>query len=205
MGILLPDMGNEGDDPGAYGSRLVLFTGSARELTLVKQPNENTMKTYSFLPIICLIGGSMFATSCMQPGDATEKTNDQMQENKTEMNDAKMESSEAWRDERTEAVKELRDLRETLADRQMSEQKKLNDGIKDASKKAECQAMVTELGTNIARIDASLAKMEASTGTDWSNMKMEARKTADDTKTWWDRQKEMIDKKTDADKDHDGH
>lgn len=162
------------------------------------------MKTNSFLPLTCLIGGLLF-TGCMNGGDATEKTTDQMRENKKEMNEAKTESAEEWLEERAEAVKELRYLRTTLEEQQIREQKRLTDGIKDAKKKAESQAMVTELGANITRIDASLAKMEASTDTDWNNVKAEARKTADDTKTWWDRQKEMIDKKTDADNDNDGH
>jgi len=161
------------------------------------------MKTYAFLSVL-LLGGHMF-TACADPGDATEKTNDQLKENRTEINDAKTENAEQWRDERTEAIKELRELRATLENRQMREQERLNEGIKDAEKKAECQAIIAELGTNIARIDASLAKMETSTATDWTNVKSEARQTADDTKTWWERQKEMVDQKTDADKDKDGH
>lgn len=163
------------------------------------------MKTNSFLPLSCLLGGLMFTTSCMDSGDASEKTTDQMQENKNEMNEAKTESSEEWREERTEAVAELRELRATLESQQVREQERLDKGIKDAGKKAECQAMIAELNTNIARVDASLMKMDASTGTDWSNVKAETRMATDETKTWWGRQKEMVDKKTDADKDNDGH
>lgn len=163
------------------------------------------MKTGSILPVTCLLGGLLFTSCGTNPGNATEKTNEQMQENRSEINEAKTENAEEWREERVEAIKELRDLRATLENRQMREQERLNEGIKNAEKKAECQAVITELGTNIARIDASLTKMEASTGTDWSNVKAEGRQTADETKTWWDRQKEMVDKKTDADKDNDGH
>ena len=175
----------------------------ARRLRSILKPTPPIMKTYLILP--ALLGGLLFTACGTEQGDATEKTTDQMQENKQEMNEASAEGSEAWRDERTEAVNELRDLRGKLEERQIREQERLDDGIKDASKKAECQAVIAELGANIGRIDATLAKMEGSTSTDWSNVKTEARQTADETKTWWDRQKEMVDQKTDADKDNDGH
>jgi len=162
------------------------------------------MKTSSLKTAAVLFGVLLF-TACADSGDATDKTTDQMQENQNELNEAKKENAEEWREERAEAVKELRDLRATLENRQIREQEHLNDGIKDASKKAECEAMIAELGRNITRIDASLMKMDASTGTDWSSVKVEGRQTADDTKTWWDRQKEMVDAKTDADRDNDGH
>ena len=120
------------------------------------------MKAHPFHYAAVLFGALLF-TACADSGDATDKTNDQMRENRTEMNDARTESSEEWRNERDEAVNELRDLRSTLENRQMREQKRLDDGIKDATKKAECQAMIAELGVNMARIDASLLRMEAST------------------------------------------
>jgi len=162
------------------------------------------MKTHSF-PYATILFGALFFTACADSGDATDKTNDQMRENRNELNEARTENAEEWREERDEAVKELRDLRSTLQDRQMREQRRLDDGIKDASKKAECQAMIAELGANIVRIDAALLKMDASTGTDWSTVKAEGRRTADETKSWWDRQKELVDEKTDADRDNDGH
>jgi hypothetical protein len=170
-------------------------------------PLPQTLKPYTmkYLILPALVGGLLLTSCGTQPGDATEKTNEQLQENKKEMTDARAEGTEEWREERTEAVKELRDLRATLEERQLREQKRLNDGIKDEEKRAETQAVVTELGTNIARIDATLAKMDASTGADWSRVRSEARQTADETKSWWDRQKELIDRKTDADNDRDGH
>ena len=167
--------------------------------------NQNQMKTPILLTTTLFAGGLLFTSCASEPGDATEKTTDQMQENSKELNEAQADNSTEWLEERTEATKELRDLRTTLEERQIREQERLNEGIKDAKKKAETEAVIAELSANIARIDASLGKMEASTNTDWSNVKSEARQTADETKTWWDRQKEAVDKKTDADKDNDGH
>ena len=153
----------------------------------------------------CLFGVLLTSSCSSDSGDATEKTTDQLQENRNEMNEAKADNREEWREERAEAMKELRDLRSTLEERRIREQKRMDEGIKDATKKSECASVIAELGTNIARIDASLAKMDISTATDWSNVKAEARQTADETKSWWSRQMELIDKKTDADSDNDGH
>lgn len=163
------------------------------------------MRTNILLSAACLFGVLLSASCGSDKGDATEKTTDQLQENRNEMKEARADNREEWREERAEAVKELRDLRSTLEDRRIREQKRMDDGIKDTKKKAECAALITELGTNIARIDASLAKLEISTATDWSTVKAEARQTGDETKSWWSRQMELIDKKTDADNDNDGH
>lgn len=164
------------------------------------------MKSHSLLLSAACLFGMLLSTSCSSDkGDATKKTTDLLQENRKEMNASKADSREAWREERAEAMKELRDLRSTLEDRRVREQKRMDDGITDARKKAASASTIAELGTNIARIDASLTKLEVSTATDWSNAKAEARRTTDDTKSWWGRQMEAIDKKTDADNDNDGH
>lgn len=161
------------------------------------------MRTESIFTSACLIGGLLFAACGAEPGKATEETTEQMQENSKEM--SKADDAEEWREERAEAAKELRDLRENLVDKQTREQKRLADGIKDATKKSECEARITELKANIGRVDAALAKVDGSTDTDWSNTKAEARKTVDDTQNWIQREGEKIDWKTDADADNDGH
>jgi hypothetical protein len=158
------------------------------------------MKTHLFTYSAILLGGFML-TACTEDRDPTAKTTEVIQENRQEMSKARSEGGEEWREERTEAIKELRDLRATLVTRQEREQKQLNDGIKDTNKKTASQAMVTELGVNIARIDASLMKLESSTGTDWNNVKGDARKAADETRTWWDRQTDKLDDNTDKNKD----
>lgn len=163
------------------------------------------MKTPLLLSAACLFGVLLAASCSSDNGDATEKTTDQLQENRNEMNEARAENREEWREERTEAMKELRELRATLEARQIREQERMKEGIKDADRKTECQALIAELDANIARIDASLLKMEVSSATDWHNVKAEARRTADDANSWWSRQRELIDKKTDADHDNDGH
>ena len=43
---------------------------------------------------------------------------------------------------------------------------------------------IAEIGSNIARIDASLIHMQTSSATDWQGAKERARETADTTKSW---------------------
>ena len=148
---------------------------------------------------------SLFIACGADPGAATEKTDDQLKENREELAEAKNDGSQEWMKERDEAVKELRDLREDLVNKKTMLEKRLADGIKDASKKADTQAAITELGNQIARVDASLIRLETSTTTDWQDVKRAARGTVDSTQSWVKRQAEKIDWDTKADNDNDGH
>ena len=102
------------------------------------------MKTLPLTLTACLLSGMLFI-ACNDAGDATEKTTDQLQENRKEMADANNESNTEWRNERDEAARELRALREDLVREQEKERKRLADGIKDAKKRAECEARIAEL------------------------------------------------------------
>ena len=166
--------------------------------------HHNEMKGLPLTITAYLLSGMLF-TACNDAGDATEETTDQLQENRKEMSDAKDESNKEWRAERDEAARELRALREDLVREQAKERERLADGIKDAGKRAECEARIAELTTNIERIDGSLAKVDSSNDLNWQEVKAESRKAADDTKNWFQRQAELIDKKTNADADNDGH
>jgi chromosome segregation ATPase len=145
----------------------------------------------------------MLAACGSEAGKETERTTEQMQENKKEM--AEADTKKEWLNERDEARKELADLRESMSVRLERERTRLADGIKDAGKKKECETHIAELEKNIARIDASSTRVGKATQETWEDIKRESRQAADETKSWWARQKEWIDKQTDADKDHDGH
>ncbi|HEY0978181.1 MAG TPA: hypothetical protein VGE21_11990 [Flavobacteriales bacterium] len=146
----------------------------------------------------------LMLTACgRQPGQETERVQDQVNENAKEM--AKADDQQEWLEERAEATREMTALRERLDQRLIREQKRLADGIKDKERRAECEAHIKELQANIARIDASMGTMGGSTATDWQHIKGESRTMMDSTTNWFDRQVEKIDKRTDADKDNDGH
>jgi hypothetical protein len=160
------------------------------------------MKTRPFVTT-ALISGALLFTACgRDPGKETERVNEQVQENAEEM--AKADDSQEWMKERDEAARELGDLRKSMNDRLEREQKRLADGIKNAERRAEAENHVKELQANIARIDASLTRMNAATSTDWPTMRDEMRTMSDSTSNWFKRQAEKIDRNTDADADKDG-
>lgn len=162
---------------------------------------KNTpMKTHTMFAAACAL--ALFA-ACGQAGKSTEQTSEQMNENREEL--AKADDAREWMKERDEAAKELNDLRDRLVEKQAREQQRLADGIKEADKKAECEARIAEIGNNIARIDASLIHMQTSNEVDWQGAKQRARGTADTTRSWMQREFEKIDRKTETDLDKDGH
>lgn len=161
------------------------------------------MRTINHHLATLLISSGLLAACGTEAGKETERTNDQMQENRKEMNEADTKSE--WLEERDEARAELMDLRSNMSDRLERERKRLADGIKDSKKRAEAEQHVRELEQNIARIDASTTGLSGATNETWEQVKRDAREVADTTKSWWGRQKEWIDKQTNADNDHDGH
>lgn len=161
------------------------------------------MKNITHQLATVLLSSGLLAACGTEAGTETERRQEQMQENRTEMNQA--DTKREWLKERDEAMNELADLRETMADRLERERKRLADGIKNAEKRVECERHIAELEQNIARIDASKTGLGTATVDNWDNMKRDMRKATDETKSWWDRQKDWVDQQTDADKDQDGH
>ena len=157
------------------------------------------------LTLTAFLLSGVLVTACNDAGDATEQTTDQLQENRKEMSDASDESNKEWRAERDEASRELRALREDLVREQEKERARLAEGIKDAGKRAEWETRIAELTVNIERIDAAQRNVDGSNDRNWQEVKAGSRKAADDTKNWFQRQAELIDKKTNADADNDGH
>ena len=168
------------------------------------EQTKTHMKAHFIFPIVCALG-ALFTSCASEPGKADERTTEQLQENQKELAKAAQQSAEEWREESAEAARELRELREDLVKKQAREEKRLADGIKDATKKAECEARIAELRSSITRVDAALARVEGSNDSNWADVKRESRKVVDDTKSWIEREAEKVDWKTDADADDDGH
>lgn len=170
---------------------------------IVSVPTKQIMRTsYSTLLGAALI--ATLSTSCgREPATETERVTDQMQDNAKEIADA--DNARELLNERQEATRELATLREKLDARLIREEKRLADGIKDKERRVECENHIAELRANIARIDATVGNVGSSADTDWERVKAESRATMDSTNSWFDRQLEKIDAKTDADADKDGH
>jgi hypothetical protein len=177
--------------------------GIGPTLARVRKNQINPMKKIPPFALAAMVGGILLIGCGREPGNESERVSDQVSENRKEM--AKADDNKEWMNERDEAARELRDLRESMTDRLEREQKRLSDGIKDAERRQECETHIRELQANIERIDGQLGRLNAGTATDWDRLKTETRAFSDTTSNWFKRQVEKIDRKTDADADDDGH
>lgn len=160
------------------------------------------MNTKPFTLAALLIGGGMLVACGTEAGKETERVNEQMQDNQENIADA--DNAREWMNEREEARKEMADLRENMVNRLERERKRQADGIKDAEKRAETERHVAELEQNIARIDENNTSLDNATQETWNDVKTKSRQAGDDTRNWWERQKDWVDANTEADKDMDG-
>jgi vacuolar-type H+-ATPase subunit I/STV1 len=154
-----------------------------------------------YLATLLLCSGLLVACGT-EAGKETERVNDQMKENREAL--AKADNAREWMNEREEARKEMADLRDNMSSRLERERQRLADGIKNAEKRAETERHIAELEQNIARIDANYVALDGASNENWENVKADTRKAADETRNWWDRQKDWIDAQTKADNDKDG-
>ncbi|MCB9184818.1 MAG: hypothetical protein H6591_12995 [Flavobacteriales bacterium] len=104
-----------------------------------------------------------------------------------------------------EASAELRELREDLAVEQAKAEERLKDPKLTAEQRSEWEAFKDDVDQQIQRIDRQLDDVNAATAETWNDVKSATKKAVDETGDWFKRQAEKIDRKTDADADHDGH
>ena len=69
----------------------------------------------------------------------------------------------------------------------------------------EWEASRVELKDQMKRLEDGLDQVDRSTNETWKDVKENTSKTTEDVDNWFERQAEIIDRKTDADKDMDGH
>ena len=104
-----------------------------------------------------------------------------------------------------EVSTELRDLREKLVVEHARAEERLKDPELTAEQRAEWEAYKADVQTQLDRVDGNLNDVGAATSEMWEDVKAGTRRTADDIGDWFERQAEKIDRKTEADKDMDGH
>lgn len=141
-----------------------------------------------------VVGAFLSFTAC---SDAP-KNADQMEQKV----DNAMEEMRAGKEE---VGRELRDLREKLAVELTKADERLKDPQLKPEERAEWEAFKADVNNQVDRLDGKLDDVDAVTAEKWEAVKADTRKTADDVGNWFERQAEKIDKKTDADKDKDGH
>ena len=141
-----------------------------------------------------LIGAALSFTACSETPKDAERMEQKV--------DNAMEDLRAGKDE---VGRELRDLREKLALEATLADEKLKDPALKAEERAEWENYKKEVNEQIDRLDGELNDVESATSEVWENVKTESRNAMKDVGDWFARQADKIDRKTDADKDNDGH
>ena len=146
-------------------------------------------------------------TSCSEtPAEKQDEMQNKMENVQEEMNDVKTADTRAeWENERTDVLDKLRNMRDDIDGELDRCNERLADKGLKASQRTDETAMQAELTREKARVEELIVRVEGSNEGTWMTVKEDTRKTSDEVEGWWARQKENIDKKTDADKDNDGH
>ncbi len=152
--------------------------------------NPKTMKLPSTISIACMSAILLLACG-RNPGETTEKVDERMQEARRDI--AEADDTREWMKERDNAVTELNNLRDRLIGRRARIETRLSTGVSNPQKRTELQNQVTELNTNIARIEAELPRLDRATDRDWDRLRDETRNMRDTTSNWFDRQLEKFD------------
>ncbi len=106
---------------------------------------------------------------------------------------------------KADAAKNMRALHEKLAIRLVKVEARLQEPGITVEQKKEWETSRTELKDQMKRLEDGIAEVEGSTNETWKDVKEGTRQTTEDVDNWFQRQAEIIDRKTDADKDKDGH
>jgi hypothetical protein len=164
-----------------------------------------TSSTYALA--IALVAGSFVLPGCSDtPAEQKAETEKKLDKIEDKMADSKMaDTPKEWEKERADILEDLRDLRNDIDQELNKTNVDLADKDIKPSVRKDKEALKAELEREKANLDAMVAKAEASTDATWTTVKMDLDKAANDTKSWWAREKEKIDKKTKADNDNDGH
>ena len=104
-----------------------------------------------------------------------------------------------------DAAKNMRALHEKLAIRLVQVEAKLKEPGTTKEQQTAWEAQRIELKDQMKRLEDGLDQVDRSTKETWKDVKEGTRKTTEDVDNWFQRQAEIIDRKTTADHDKDGH
>ncbi len=153
-----------------------------------------------------LVGGLLFMGCSTTPSEQKADTNKELDKIEDKMEDATVARTEhAWESERADVLKDLRDLRDNIDSKLAETNVKLADKDLKPSERNDAEALKAELVKEKNVVEGLIQKAENATDPTWESTRVEIRTSSDDVKGWWARLKDNIDKKTDADKDRDGH
>lgn len=150
---------------------------------------------------------SLWGCSQSIPEEARDAMNDKLNKVEDKMQEANRDADTPKErvSERNDILEDLRDLRDNIDDRLAKHTEKLADKDLKAADRREHEAMKVEFEKEKGIMEGLIKNVEGATDETWATVKVGTRRTSDEVKTWWTRMKENTDRKTDADKDNDGH
>ena len=155
---------------------------------------------------LAIMAGSLFLASCTnttaEQKQETDKKLDKLEDRVADVTAAK---PATWEDERRDILRDLQDLRNSIDKKLEETNAKLEDKKLSASDRTEAAAFKVELTREKAAVADLIKQAEDSDESTWDKTKAAVKRGSDDVKAWWARLKDNVDKKTDSDKDNDGH
>jgi F0F1-type ATP synthase membrane subunit b/b' len=156
---------------------------------------------------IAAVAFGLWGCSQSNPQEARDTMNNKLEKIEDKMQDAKVEAEtpKEWVSERNDILDDLRSLRDNIDDQLAKHNVKLADKDLKKSERREHEAMKAEFEKEKGIVEGLVKNVEGATDATWATVKVDTRKTSDEVKAWWAKMKEDMDRKTDADKDNDGH
>ena len=138
-------------------------------------------------------------------GNSAENVREDVTEAKADANDEVAKAMKDLEEAKASATLELRELQAKLRKEVADIDGKLADTKLKADRRAELENTKAELNAQLAKLDTQLGDVDRATKDTWEETKAAVRNAKDETDNWFKRQAEKIDRKTDADRDNDGH
>lgn len=164
------------------------------------------MKITTTLLLATTIAGGMLLVGCSNTAEnQADKMEDKMDNVQDKLNDAaEADTRAAYERERGDALDKLYNFRANI-DRELANvNERLASKDMKADKRAEQQALKTELETQQTEVGRVITNVENSQQGTWITVKEETREASDKVENWWTRTKDNIDGNTNSDKDMDG-
>ena len=161
-----------------------------------------------YLLIAASVAGSLLLAACSNTPDqqkaesraAMESVQDKMNETA-----ASAKTPAAWESERTEILNDLRGIRDNIDGKLATCNERLAGKDLKPSQRNDEEMMKSELIREKTQVETLISNVEGATDNTWTSVKADTKTASDEVEGWWARVKDNVDKKTDSDKDNDGH
>ncbi len=166
------------------------------------------MKTNSFAVAgIAALTFGLWGCAQNDPQEARDTMNNKLEKVEDKMQDANQEADtrKEWVEEQNDILEDLRDLRDKIDGQLATHTEKLAAKDLKTADRREHETMKAELDKEKGIVEGLIKNVEGSTDATWTTVKEDTRRTSEEVKAWWNRMKDDLDRKTEADKDGDGH